>query len=208
MKKYFFLSFFFLLLSTNHYSQIIQDYGLKIGYVNSSQVFTNEDAITRRINGYSISAFVELFNFKGFSISPELKYIRKGVGLEAIYIGSDVPQPNLKFNVHHNYLSIPISIVYKMQLGLGTPFIKIAPRYDILLESYNDLSSPRNPTSIYDEYKNVFGGTFSIGFIPELFIVVNPFIEVSYHMDFTDTYSTRNTKIKNNALEINLGLLF
>ena len=90
-----------------------------------------------------------------------------------------------------------------MQLDAGIPFFKIAPRYDILLSSYDDFNSI---ASTYDNYKNVFGGTFSIGFIPNLNIVFNPFIEISYHMDFSDTYSGVNNKIKNNAVEINIGV--
>ena len=102
-------------------------------------------------------------------------------------------------------MSIPVSLVYKIQLNAGIPFVKIAPRYDILLSSDDDFNSP---ASTYDNYKNVFGGTFSIGFIPNIKILFNPFFEISYHMDFIDTYSGTNNKIKNNAVEINLGVMF
>jgi hypothetical protein len=180
---------------------------LKIGYVNSSQTYTNKvtDDITKRKSGFSFSVFVDLFNFDGFSISPEIKYIQKGVGLELIVTGPEGQEPIGKTTkyIYHNYLSIPISFVYRMQLGAGIPFIKIAPRYDILLSSDDDFNSP---ASTYESYKNVFGGTVSIGFIPNLNFAFNPFIELSYHMDFTDTYSGTNNKIKNNAMEINLGV--
>ena len=62
-------------------------------------------------------------------------------------------------------------------------------------------------TPVYDNYKNVFGGTLSAGFIPKLNIAITPFIEISYHMDFTNTYSGVNNKIKNNALEVCVGLI-
>jgi len=207
MNKKLLLIFIVLLFSTKIYSQIIQTYGLKIGYVNSSQTYTNKvtDDITKRKSGFSFSAFVDLFNFDGFSISPEIKYIQKGVGLELIVTGPEGPEPIGKTTkyIYHDYLSIPISFVYRMQLGAGIPFIKIAPRYDILLSSDDDFNSP---ASTYESYKNVFGGTVSIGFIPNLNFAFNPFIELSYHMDFTDTYSGTNNKIKNNAVEINLGV--
>lgn len=207
MNKKLLLIFIVLLFSTKIYSQIIQTYGLKIGYVNSSQTYTNKvtDDITKRKSGFSFSVFVDLFNFDGFSISPEIKYIQKGVGLELIVTGPEGQEPIGKTTkyIYHNYLSIPISFVYRMQLGAGIPFIKIAPRYDILLSSDDDFNSP---ASTYESYKNVFGGTVSIGFIPNLNFAFNPFIELSYHMDFTDTYSGTNNKIKNNAMEINLGV--
>ena len=207
MNKKLFLIFIVLLFSSKIYSQIINTYGLKLGYVNSSQTFTNKaiDDIAKRKSGFSISAFVDLFNFNGFSISPEIKYIQKGVGLGTVITGPEGPEPIGKTTeyIYHNYLSIPISLVYKMQLDAGIPFFKIAPRYDILLSSYDDFNSI---ASTYDNYKNVFGGTFSIGFIPNLNIVFNPFIEISYHMDFSDTYSGVNNKIKNNAVEINIGV--
>jgi len=88
-------------------------------------------------------------------------------------------------------------------LDVGIPYFKIAPRYDILLASGDDFNSI---ASTYDNYKNVFGGTFSIGFIPKLNFIFNPFIEISYHPDFSDTYSGIYNKIKNNAVEINIGI--
>jgi len=198
-----------LLFSTTIYSQFIQSYGLKIGYISSSPTYTNKviDDITKRKSGFSVSAFIDIFDFNGFSISPEIKYIQKGVGLEMVVTGPEGPEPIGKKTeyIYHNYLSIPVSLVYKMKLGIGIPFVKIAPRYDILLSSDDDFNSP---ASTYDNYKNVFGGTFSIGFIPNLNIVFNPFIEISYHMDFSDTYSGTNNKIKNNSMEINLGVQF
>jgi hypothetical protein len=208
MLKSFFAIVFILLFSSLSFSQIVQDYGFKIGYVNSSQNNTNKDidGITARKSGYSVSAFVDLFDLNGFSISPEIKYIQKGVGYEFIITGPEGPEPLGKKTeyIYHNYLSIPLSLLYKVQFGFGAPFIKIAPRYDILLSSSDDFNTL---SSNYDDYKNVFGGTFSIGLIPKLKIAINPFIEISYHMDFSNTYTGVNNKIKNNALEVCIGLL-
>ena len=63
-----------LLFSTKIHSQIIQSYGLKIGYISSSQSYTNKviDDITKRKSGFSASAFIDIFDFYGFSISPEI----------------------------------------------------------------------------------------------------------------------------------------
>jgi len=208
MKKETLLIVILILFSSQVYSQIIQDYGFKIGYVNSSQNYSNKviDEITERKNGYSFSAFVDLFNFNGFFVSPEIKFIQKGVGLKLIITGPEGPEPLGKKTeyIYHNYLSIPVYVLYKYKFEVGDPFIKIAPRYDILLNSSDDFNQP---TSTYDDYKNTFGGTVSIGFIPNISIAINPFIEISYHMDFTNTYSGVNNKIKNNALEVCIGLL-
>jgi hypothetical protein len=208
MKNRLVLFLILLFLAPQFYSQVIQSYGLKIGYVNSSQSYTNKDIdnITTRKNGYSVSAFLDLFNINGFSISPEIKYIQKGVGFEFIHTGSASPDPlgTETEYIYHNYLSIPFSLSYKNKFVFGTPFVKIAPRYDILLNSHDDFNSP---SSTYDNFKNVFGGTFSVGFIPEFNTAVRPFIEFSYHMDFTDTYSGKYNKIRNNAFEVDLGLL-
>ncbi|OGU29662.1 MAG: hypothetical protein A2057_09535 [Ignavibacteria bacterium GWA2_35_9] len=189
-------------------AQIINNYGFKLGYVSSSQTYSGFelDNSIKRKSGYSFGAFVDIFNFNGFSLSPEIKYIQKGCGLEMVLTGPEGPEPigkKIEY-VYHNYLSIPIFWVYKIQLIAGIPFLKIAPRYDILLNSYDDFNSP---ASTYDNYKNVFGGTLSAGFIPKLNIAITPFIEISYHMDFTNTYSGVNNKIKNNALEVCVGLI-
>lgn len=207
MKKYFFLFFLFLILSPAIYSQVIQNYGFKVGYVNSSESFNNSiDNTTKRKSGFSISGFIDLFGFHGFSISPEVKFIQKGVGLEFFVTGPESPEPigkRIEY-IYHNYLSIPVSIMYTIPLNFGNSFVKLAPRYDILIKSYDDFNSP---ASTYDNYKNVFGGTVSVGFIPALNSKVNPFLEISYHMDFTDTFSSPRTNTRNNAFEVNLGIL-
>jgi len=207
--KYLFILALLLITTFSVPAQIIHNYGFKVGYVSSSQTYSGIelDNSTKRKSGYSFSAFVDIFNFNGFSISPEIKYIQKGAGLEFVYTGPDSPEPiGKKIDyVYHNYLSIPISLVYKIQLNTGIPFLKFAPRYDILLNSYDDMNFPE---STYDNYKNVFGGTFSIGFIPNLHTDINPFIEISYHLDFTSTYSSSFMKFKNNVVEINLGVQF
>lgn len=190
-------------------AQVIQNYGFKVGYVSSTYTYSGLDLnnSTKWKSGYSFSAFVDIFNVNGFSLSPEIKYIQKGAGLDFVQTGPDSPEPiGIKtIFFYHNYLSIPISLVYKFQLNAGTPFIKLAPRYDILLKSYDDVNFP---ASTYDNYKNAFGGTISAGFIPNLQMVVNPFIEISYHMDFTSMFSKTFMKIKNNVVEINLGVQF
>ena len=207
--KYLYILILFLITAFSAPAQIIHNYGFKVGYVSSTYTYSGIDLdnSTKRKSGYSFSAFVDIFNVNGFSISPEIKYIQKGAGLEFVHTGPDSPEPiEIKTDfVYHNYLSIPISLVYKFQLNAGIPFLKFAPRYDILLNSYDD---SKLPASTYDNYKNVFGGTISVGFIPNLQMVMNPFIEISYHMDFTSMFSSPLMKIKNNVVEINLGVQF
>ena len=69
-------------------------------------------------------------------------------------------------------------------------------------------SNTPNTITIKPDYKDVFGGTFSLGFIPKLKTVINPFIEISYHLDFTNSFSIPTNKIKNRALEFNVGIEF
>ena len=207
MKRFIIIFCALFLTSSILFSQTINNYGIKIGYVNSSQVNTNNDInkSTKRKSGFSFSAFVDLFNFSGLSISPEIKYIQKGVGIEMIITGPDSPKPIGKRidYIYHNYLSIPISLVYKLNFGFGQTFLKIAPRYDILLNSHDDFIVH----SSYKEYKNSFGGTISLGLIPKIDIGFNAFIETSYHFDFTDVFQNQYMSIKNNAFEISLGII-
>jgi|GEM_PF-6439696 len=194
-----------ILISTQIYSQTFQSYGFKAGYVNSGQTHTSilRDYTTRK-SGFSVSTFVNLFDYHGFSVSPEIKYIQKGMGIEMTLMNEYAePIGKKTMYVNHHYLSIPVSIVYKIQSTAGTPFLKAAPRYDILMSTKDEWNSP---SSTYEDYKNVFGGTFSVGFIPNLNPGFKPFIELSYHMDFTDTYKGPSTKITNNAVEVCIGL--
>lgn len=49
------------------------------------------DKTTERKSDIVFSALVDLFNLNSFSISPEIKYIQKGVGFKLIITGSDGP---------------------------------------------------------------------------------------------------------------------
>ncbi|MFA6979116.1 MAG: outer membrane beta-barrel protein [Ignavibacteriaceae bacterium] len=208
MKKYV-LCFLVLVFSSSSFAQFLQGYGFKIGYVSSRQDYTFKivDDLIEWKSGFSVSVYADLFSFNNFSISPELKYIQKGWRGEFVSTGPESPEPIGKEykDFHHNYLSIPISLKYSMDLIIGKTFIKIAPRYDIRLKSYDDFDSP---SSTYKDFKNVFGGTLSLGFMPKLDIGLNPFVEISYHLDFTNSFSIPNNSIKNRAIEISLGTEF
>ncbi|MHB8337891.1 MAG: outer membrane beta-barrel protein [Ignavibacteriaceae bacterium] len=212
LQRYTIVSLLIIILSSTICSQTIQDYGVKIGYVSSRESYTSQPIYNRKIrskSGYSVSIFLDLFNLKGISVSPEVKYIQKGVEM-VIPIGSadPTPRPDKIVDIYHNYLSIPISFSYRIPLSFGIPFLRLAPRYDILLSSYEDYNDANLPNSIYQGFKNDFGGSFSLGFIPKFDIGFSPFIELSYHMDFTSTYSSPSNSIKNNTFEVDLGVLF
>lgn len=206
------LKYYFVLLIlsvSSSYSQVLQNYGIKIGYVSSRHDYTFKvmDEFIEWKSGFSFGIYVDLFNFNNISISPELKYIQKGWAGEFTITGPEGPEPigkEYKY-FYHNYLSIPISIKYDMDFVIGKPFIKVAPRFDIRLISYDDAGTP---SSTYEDFKNVFGGTLTLGFIPKLNISLNPFLEISYHLDFTNSYSIPENSIKNRALEMSLGFEF
>lgn len=203
------LCFLLLILSSSSVTQVLQGYGVKVGYISSRQDYTYKtfnDVIEWK-SGFSVSVYADLFSFNNFSISPELKYIQKGWRGEFIVTGPESPEPIGKkyLYVYHNYLSIPISLKYNLDFKIGKTFLKIAPRYDIRLNSYDDFNSP---PSTFKDFKNVFGGTLSLGLMPILDIGLNPFIEISYHLDFTNSISIPNNSIKNRAIEISLGTEF
>jgi len=201
---------FALLFTAKINSQNIQGYGVKVGYVNTKPTYSpvpNGENIKSR-DGFSISVYADLFALNDFIfIEPELKYIQKGSIHEYFLNGPDSPNTLLNgvFNIRQNYLSVPISLVYKVYSSTGSTFIKFAPRYDFLLSSNADFSSS---SASWNQYKNVFGGTVSIGYAPTIRAAVKPFIEVSYHTDFTDTYSGSLVKIHNSAVEFCFGAGF
>ncbi len=211
MRKFRIICILIILFSTSIYSQIIRDYGFKVGYVSALETYAKQhvNIKTKSKIGYSVSVFLDLFNLNGISISPEVKYIQKGTEM-LIAVGSvdPTPIPDHRVYIYHNYLSIPISFSYRIPLSFGTPFLRLSPRYDILLNSYNDYNSADFSNTNDQGFKNDFGGSFSLGFIPKIKIMFIPFIELSYHMDFTSTYSSPSNSIKNNAFEINFGILF
>lgn len=208
MKRLLFISLLFITSNSIIFSQIINNYGIKVGYVHSTQDYSIKD-IDNLINwksGVSVSAFIDLFDVNSFSLSPEIKYIPKGSTTEFVTTGPTGPEPNRKITQHvnHNFLSIPVSIKYNMKQTFGNLFFKAGPRYDILLKSYDDFEYS---SADYSDYENVFGGSFSIGFEPDLILPINPFVELSYHLDFTNTFSNESLEIKHRAIEMNIGIL-
>ena len=137
------LTFLFIFTSNSIiFSQIINNYGIKVGYVHSTQDYSLKglDNLIDWKSGLSAGAFIDLFSFNSFSLSPEIKYIQKGSSSEFVITGPTGPEPNRKItqHVYHNFLSIPVSIKYNMKQTFGNLFFKAGPRYDILLKSYDD----------------------------------------------------------------------
>lgn len=209
MRQFIYCCILIICFTNISFSQVLNSYGIKVGYVHSRQDYSVKDIddFIEWKSGFSISIYADLFNYNNFSVSPEVKYIEKGWVGKFIITGPESPAPiGIKYEyVHHNYLSLLFSIQYKIDYKFGKALLKLAPRYDKRLKSYDDFDN--NP-STYKDYKDVFGGTFSLGFIPKLKTVINPFIEISYHLDFSNSFSIPTNKIKNRALEFNLGIEF
>jgi len=210
MKKFLLTITILFLIPFSLKSQIINNYGLKIGFAQTTQNSDNK-VYNQTINftdGFSISAFVDLFNFNGFSISPEIKYIQKGAQFNVLPQLEYGPAVVIyqKYKLHQSYLSIPIFLIYKKELAVGEPYIKIAPRYDILLRTTDNINSSNSYYNNVD-FKNVFGGSLSIGIIPKINFIFKPILELSYQTDFTESYMINGNSMKNEVFEFSLGFI-
>lgn len=211
MKKFLLTITILFLISFSVKSQIINNYGLRIGIAQTTQNSDNKvyNQTISFTDGFSVSAFVDLFNFNGFCISPEIKYIQKGAQFNVLPHLEYGPAVVIyqKYKLHQSYLSIPIFFVYKKELAIGEPYIKVAPRYDILLRTTDNINSSKSYYKNVD-FKNVFGGTLSIGFAPKIDFMLKPILELSYQTDFTESYMINGNSMKNEVFEFSLGFIF
>jgi hypothetical protein len=220
MKKLFLVLFAALVLfPTTARPQFLHYFGVKAGFVSSSQNFEGfliDDSEVDRTAGFSIAVFSDIPVAMGFSISPQIEYARRGWQIDVEKGTLENPDGNgemTTFKYKLDYIIIPIMLKYSMDFSFGTAALQAGPRLDLPLE-YNSEALDY----IYKNFDDSFGISFGAAYAPKLALPVTPFIEIMYHMDITDAYeSTRpdlysinpiDMKIRNNAFNINLGVKF
>jgi hypothetical protein len=201
--------------------QIINSYGLKVGFTSSWQ---NEFIGGEKLNGLdnkssiNVGFYAEWFKSSWYSINTELNFSQKGVKTEIPFTSIEYPDGTgeyLRSNMRLNYLSISILPNIYTEIEKVRFYAFTGPRIDIELSKSIYVSGPEPYRTYYssgfeknfDNYKSLqFGFTIGLGFqLKELF----PFsigLEARYNPDISKVYETKNAYIKNNSMDFLLTI--
>lgn len=180
MKKTFFITATFLVITLSTQAQLVQ-FGLKAGlnYANLTGTKIQTDAIT----SYHAGLVSEIKLFGKFAIQPELIYTTQGASYENA--GKEITN-------ELGYLSIPV--LAKIYLSKSFS-LELGPQASFLLSEKNnfDVADP-----------NTFDFAIDAGL--NLKITKSIFIQGRYVLGLTEV--SPNADAKNSVLQLSAGLLF
>jgi len=188
--------------------QLVNNYGIKLGITSTDLSYENFPFTieSQRKLGFIGGVFVEWFNNPIFSMITEIEYSQKGAGYEITGTGADSPEPigTKTYYDKLDYLSFPIYAKIKIPASVAVTYLFIGPRIDFLLGYSSEFNG-----NIFSKFKSTtLGGIVGLGIHPLLEIPLNPFLELRYNIDFTNSYDENGMTINNNAFNILLGVTF
>lgn len=164
------------------------------GGINFAQTNSNGDKF---LTGYKVGAVADIDIAKGFYIQPGLFYSAKGWKSEGLGATS---------KVQLNYLEIPLSLGYRLDLGnAGGIFATAGPYLGIGLNGKSTatvagISVDKDFEAGKDFERMDWGMNLSVGYISPIGV----YVRAQYGMGFTDAYA--NTK--NRVLGVSVGYAF
>lgn len=132
---------FMLLFSFPLQLQAIEQWGVKLGYASSTQIWEHElidqDDMSWR-SGITASIYTQFFNYSGLSIITGLDYIQKGTGFEMYGTWAEPPlEKTTHYSLYH-YLSVPILAKYTIVSDMFSAYFTFGPRIDYFVSYAND----------------------------------------------------------------------
>jgi hypothetical protein len=214
MKKFMFVSIVLFVFCSRGESQLIRDYGLKLGMASTNQNWDYSPSTSIKANSssrQSIDAgiFVEWINVPLISILTEVHYIQKGADFKTNILVTTIADPegtgeNYTFSSKVDYLSIPLLVKIRMDNASFSPYIFAGPRFDLFLKDHS-----AGLGIILAESKKVdVGGTFGLGVELSSLLPIHVGAEIRYSPSFQDIYSVSYLKVKNRSLEFLLVISF
>jgi hypothetical protein len=195
-------------------SQLIRDYGIKIGLASTNQnwnwspeisqtgvVFTS----TKAHQNIDVAGFIEWLDIPFFSLLTEVHYIRKGSDVTTNIKVTTIANPSwngqfLSYSTKVNYLSVPILVKLRMSGPLLTSYIIAGPRFDYYLSGNGD-------NLLMNDFKKInIGGTLGVGIESTSILPIQMGLEFRYSPDFQDCFSSSVITIKNRSMEFLLVL--
>ena len=195
-------------------SQLIKEYGIKVGVATinqywhySSSEFVNVNNSPRQ--GVDAGIFVEWFNVPLISLLTEVHYIQNGKSSLINVSDGDIYTNLINYYslFPSDYLSVPLLVKIRLEETILTPYILAGPRFDFYFNNRND------EFGIYalDGSRQVdIGGTFGIGVETSSILPIHLGAEFRYSPNFRDNYPLlfSDISINNRALEFLLVLSY
>ncbi len=190
-------------------SQLLGSYGVKIAYTSASQSLNYPFDVagwwvsskTSAVSGFNIAAFAEWFDSHHLSFISQIEYDQRGANLQYTINGEPASTRG-----RLSYLSIPILAKFNIQTGSVSPYVIAGPRGDFLL-SYRDFQIHPGMYPVYGKFKKtMLGWSMGAGLETGSLLPVNLLIELRYNLDFSDSYNDGLVKMRNNALDVWLGV--
>ena len=202
--------FLCILISSSAQSQFIRGYGLKVGAVSANQTYDYTVAFNFSPDsrwGLDVGGFIEVLDIPYMSVLGELHYIQKGFSEKFQETSVDYPEGTGRYitlKPRADYFSIPLLAKFRVELGLVTPYVIAGPRFDFLAgkkaEGYG---------VVLDHLKSADVG-FSVGGGAEIQLTSGPAIlgEIRYSPDFTEAFKNSTLTVKNQSVELLVGVKF
>lgn len=195
-------------ISTITHAQFIRGYGLKVGAVSATQTWDyriNVNFPTERRWGIDAGVYVEILDIPYVSLLGELHYTQKGF---SVTLPVTTPaQPNgtgeyVTTRPRVDYLSIPLLVKLRLDMSLVTPYLFAGPRLDYLIAK-----EPEGTQAVLDNFKSTdVGVSLGAGLEVPLTIVSAALVEFRYSPSFNEAFSNNNLTVKNQSIELLVGV--
>jgi len=204
--KYFLVILILLFPIKQSYSQLVSNYGLKIGlsYSNIDKQYSDSklnDETNFKL-GLGISLFTESSLFKNLNLISEICYIQKGYTeniAQANEKGENIGTFTLK--ERFDYLTIKLQPSYQFELKSLTPYVFIGPKLDIKLNNQDE-----NNYLFKFLKNNQFGISYGAGIKLNKIIYYPILLEINSNYDFGYSFSNYYLKVRNLSYELKFGI--
>jgi hypothetical protein len=193
--------------------------GLSIASMATNALLFNDDNLSS--TSFHAGMFFEFKLNKNFSIQPELLFVKKGAkGYKEEYLlyedGSLYIIENLDTKVYINYLEIPISLIYNINMGKNDAlFIGAGPAFSYGLSGKIILSNDLDEVSsdgLFEGGDDAIFKRFDYGFnIMAGYCFKRFFVRAGYNIGLSNIFNTadsNDTKYKNKCLNFSVGIKF
>lgn len=192
------------LVSATSYGQLPDDYGLKLSYGGSAQVFNEATIESQSTNArFDLGVALHLnwdFN-KQFSILAEPGLVKRGM------VGDFGGIANIKssaesMNADLSYISLPVLAKFNILNSKFSPFVEAGPRIDFLIYERVTDNASSDYQHIIDQYNNITGGlSTGLGLDIQELNNGNLSLGLRLNWDLLNSYESNHLTVKNRASE-------
>jgi len=209
MSKQTFLIFATLLLLQNYgHADILNSWGGKVGVALAKHDFEGfifiENDDTQRRTGIAGALFAEWQLRSPIALITQIEYLQKGVGFK-VRLTDELNNPaGIKIiNSRLDYLSFQLFTKFTFSINKISLYPLLGFRYDQLIKKSDFLED------IYQDFRNqVWGASIGLGIRHSMSSLFDVLVEARYDIDFSDSYKPENFSVKNNSINISLGVGF